>query len=122
VLPSWLSFDSTTRALSGTPGSAGQWNIQLIATDQSGASVSDGFTLAAAPAPVDPPPGSGRTITGTRRNDKLYGTSGYDTIAGGKGNDLLWGRGGNDVLRGGSGNDRLDGGAGNDYLEGGSSN
>jgi len=132
VLPSWLNFDSATRVFSGTPGSAGQWNVQLVATDQSGASVSDLFTLTAAPGPFDPPPAdpgpvnpppaTGRTITGTRRSDELYGTSRDDIITGGKGNDLLWGRGGNDVLRGDSGNDRLDGGAGNDSLEGGKGN
>jgi Ca2+-binding RTX toxin-like protein len=137
ALPSWLKFDATTRTLSGippspaapaptgTPGSAPQWEIQIVATDMSGASASDVFTLSDPPPPVGPspvpppPPANGRTITGTRRNDKLYGTSGDDTIIGGRGNDLLSGRGGNDVLRGGSGNDRLDGGAGDDYLEGG---
>lgn len=94
----------------------------------SGASASDVFTLIDPPPPVGPPPApvpppaNGRTITGTRHNDRLYGTSGDDKITGGKGKDLLSGRGGNDVLRGGSGNDHLDGGAGNDYLEGGSGN
>jgi Ca2+-binding RTX toxin-like protein len=144
ALPSWLKFDATTRTLSGTPpiaaGSAPQWEIQVVATDMSGASASDVFTLSDPPAPVapppvggppvvDPPPASpppvdppGRTIRGTRHNDRLFGTSGNDTITGGRGKDRLWGRGGNDVLLGGSGNDRLDGGTGNDYLEGGSGN
>jgi Ca2+-binding RTX toxin-like protein len=135
ALPSWLKFDATTRTLSGTPpsaaapaptgtpGSAPQWEIQVVATDMSGASASDVFTLIDPPPPVPvPPPANGRIITGTRHNDKLYGTSGDDTISGGRGNDLLSGRGGNDVLLGGSGNDRLDGGAGDDYLEGGKGN
>jgi Ca2+-binding RTX toxin-like protein len=125
VLPSWLHFDGNT--FTGTPGSAGTWNIQLMATDQSGASVADEFKLTAAPAPVgsppaDPPPLGGRIINGTRGNDRLHGTPRDDMITGGKGRDSLWGAGGNDVLRGGSGDDRLDGGAGNDYLEGGSGN
>ena len=137
-LPSWLHFDGST--FTGTPGGAGTWNIHLVATDRSGASVADVFKLTAAPAPVgspppqtdpgpvgapapaDPPPLSGRTMNGTRGNDRLHGTPRDDMISGGKGRDMLWGAGGNDVLRGGSGDDRLDGGAGNDYLEGGSGN
>jgi len=131
ALPSWLKFDATTRTLSGIPpsaaGSAPQWEIQVVATDMSGASASDVFTLIDPPPPVAPPPvivppvdPTGRTIRGTRHNDRLLGTSGNDTIIGDKGNDRLRGRGGNDVLLGGSGNDDLDGGSGNDYLQGGS--
>ncbi|HTS53051.1 MAG TPA: putative Ig domain-containing protein [Burkholderiales bacterium] len=123
ALPSWLKFDSGGRTFSGTPATAGNWTIQVQATDLSGSSVSDEFVLdpvPVAPPPADPPPPTaGRTITGTRRKDRLYGTSGDDTINGGKGNDVLSGRGGNDALWGGSGNDRLDGGAGDDDLEGG---
>ena len=65
ALPSWLKFDSTTRTLSGTPpapaptgtpGSAPQWEIQVVATDMSGASASDMFTLIDPPPPVGPSP------------------------------------------------------------------
>ena len=87
ALPSWLKFDATTRTLSGTPpsaavpaptgtpGSAPQWEIQVVATDMSGASASDVFTLIDPPPPVAPPPvivppvdPTGRTIRGTRHN------------------------------------------------------
>jgi Ca2+-binding RTX toxin-like protein len=106
ALPAWLHFDGGT--FSGTPGGAGQWNIQLLATDIGGASVSDFFTLTAAaapadpppsePPPTDPPPASGHTINGTKGNDRLYGTPGDDRINGGKGKDLLSGGAGDDAL------------------------
>jgi hypothetical protein len=46
-LPSWLSFDATTRTLSGTPNNAnvGAIAIQITATDTSGAVTSDTFIL-----------------------------------------------------------------------------
>nr|WP_245217012.1 putative Ig domain-containing protein [Neoroseomonas nitratireducens] len=46
-LPSWLSFDATTRTFSGTPGNddVGAISVRVIATDSSGASISDDFTL-----------------------------------------------------------------------------
>jgi Ca2+-binding RTX toxin-like protein len=118
-LPSWLSFNSTTGTFSGTAGAAGQWNVQVVATDLSGASVTDTFSVTMAPAPVNSGP-TGKVITGTDRNDRLNGSSGNDQISGGRGNDRLYGRDGDDVLLGGSGRDQLDGGTGNDYLYGGS--
>ncbi|MEX6633241.1 cadherin domain-containing protein, partial [Hyphococcus lacteus] len=45
------------------------------------------------------------TITGTERNDRLYGEAGQDTIYGNGGNDVINGRGGADTLYGGDGND-----------------
>ncbi|TBW48113.1 tandem-95 repeat protein, partial [Marinobacter halodurans] len=46
-LPTWLSFDSSTRSFSGTPGSAdvGTLDILVTATDLSGAAVSDQFAV-----------------------------------------------------------------------------
>ncbi len=46
-LPSWLTFDGATRTFSGEPGASdsGVLSIRVTATDQSGASVSDDFTL-----------------------------------------------------------------------------
>ena len=35
-LPSWLSFDSAHRTLSGTPELAGQFNVRITATDSQG--------------------------------------------------------------------------------------
>lgn len=47
ALPAWLSFDSTTNILSGTPddGDLGRVEIRVRATDPLGASISDDFLL-----------------------------------------------------------------------------
>ncbi len=58
------------------------------------------------------------TITGTKRDDVLYGTLGDDTIKGLAGNDKLYGLEGDDILKGGAGNDKLYGGDGDDKLYG----
>nr|WP_255502210.1 MBG domain-containing protein [Algoriphagus sp. AK58] len=46
-LPTWLSFDGTTRTFSGTPGNSDVGNLDVVVTasDSDGASVSDTFTL-----------------------------------------------------------------------------
>lgn len=46
-LPAWLTFDAATGTFSGTPDSAsvGSIALNLTATDQSGASVADSFTI-----------------------------------------------------------------------------
>ena len=47
ALPSWLTFNSTTRTFSGTPtnDNVGNLNVKAIATDKAGATVSDIFTI-----------------------------------------------------------------------------
>jgi Ca2+-binding RTX toxin-like protein len=57
LLPTWLSFDPTAAAFSGTPTQAdvGTVSIRVTATDTSGLSTEDAFTLSIAPtndAPV----------------------------------------------------------------------
>ncbi|WP_198378974.1 putative Ig domain-containing protein, partial [Neoroseomonas rubea] len=49
-LPAWLSFDPATRTFSGTPGNTdvGTLAVRVIATDGSGSSASDDFTLTVA--------------------------------------------------------------------------
>ncbi len=56
-LPSWLSFNGVTGVLSGTPAiaSVGTVDLQVIATDVAGATVSSGFALAIA-APINHAP------------------------------------------------------------------
>ncbi|UBF25627.1 tandem-95 repeat protein [Kovacikia minuta CCNUW1] len=67
-LPSWLTFNPTTRTFSGTPaaGDLGNLALQVIATDSTGASTSTPFALAVAvPKPGDLDPsfgGSGKVI------------------------------------------------------------
>ncbi|HYF89257.1 ELWxxDGT repeat protein [Azospirillum sp.] len=65
---------------------------------------------------------SGRTITGGRRRDLLFGGDGNDTIIGNRGNDYMEGGGGSDrfVLKPGDGWDCIgdfQGGAGGDLLD-----
>jgi hypothetical protein len=52
ALPSWLSFDAATRTFSGTPanGDVGTVAVRVTATDGSGASASDAFSLSVANA------------------------------------------------------------------------
>lgn len=51
-------------------------------------------------------------------NDTVYGGGGNDSLLGGVGNDLLSGGFGNDKLVGGTGGDRIYGGSGDDWLSG----
>jgi Ca2+-binding RTX toxin-like protein len=53
-------------------------------------------------------------ISGSKRNDKIFGTEGADFINGGAGNDKIFGLGGDDIINGGLGKDHLTGGAGRD--------
>jgi hypothetical protein len=74
----------------------------------------------------------GRTRTGSRRGERLFGggqddylfaAGGHDTVVGRRGNDvLLQGARGNDRILGGPGNDNIDGHRGGDLLAGGPGN
>ena len=48
VLPTWLSFNATTRTFTGTPTNenVGNLNVKVTATDKAGANVSDIFAIA----------------------------------------------------------------------------
>jgi uncharacterized repeat protein (TIGR01451 family) len=81
-------------------------------------------TVTQAPKPPKPKKCSGQaaTITGTRGNDLLTGTSGADVVAALGGNDtIVTGRGG-DLICAGPGIDRVKGGRGPDTVHGGGSN
>ena len=88
ALPNWLSFDSTTLTLTGTPttSDAGDLSIKLQATDTSGASVSDTFNLAVASSNLYTVGGftwnSNNLVTG---GSLIYGTTGTDVITFGSG-------------------------------------
>ena len=104
-LPSWLSFDATTRTFSGTPspGDAGTLQIAITATDTGNLSATDQLALAiSGPLP-----------------QTLVGTPGDDVLTGGRGDDTVTGLAGNDTLNGGQGHDLLDGGIGTDAMTGG---
>ncbi|MEM1130028.1 MAG: calcium-binding protein [Pseudomonadota bacterium] len=71
------------------------------------------------PAPVDGTAGND-SMTGTDKDDELFGQDGADTIKGGPGDDALYGGFGSDMINGNSGGDSLYGGPGDDTLDGGS--
>ncbi len=95
TIPAWLTFNSTTMALSGTApaGFNGNLHLEIIASDSSGGIVTQKFDIITQ-IPVK---------NGTNGDDALNGTAGSDTING---------SGGNDRLTGGLGADTLDGGEG----------
>ncbi|MBD2484234.1 FG-GAP-like repeat-containing protein [Planktothrix sp. FACHB-1365] len=57
TLPSWLTFNSTTGAFTGTPTNSDvdALTINVTATDKSGASISDSFLLSIIPTPTPTP-------------------------------------------------------------------
>src|SRR3990167_6516249 len=61
-------------------------------------------------------------LTGTNKDDAMYGGEGKDNLQGKEGDDLLYGEAGDDTLKGGAGDDVLYGGSGNDSLKGGAGN
>ncbi|RXZ32784.1 hypothetical protein D9O50_15410 [Oxalobacteraceae bacterium CAVE-383] len=97
ALPSWLTFNATTRTFSGTSSTAGTISVQVIATDSASEFVSDTFTLVTQAA--------GQTLTGTPDADMLTGNSAANTLSGLAGDDILNGGAGNDTMIGGTGND-----------------
>ena len=119
-LPSWLSFNSVTNTLSGTPTDVLSDNVLsliITATDQHNSSISQNFTIDVInTVPTD------QLIKGSNGDDVIYGADGDDDLRGRGGDDILTGNEGNDILRGNQGNDLLTGGSGNDLLLGGSGN
>lgn len=107
-LPGWLTFNPATRTFTGTTtlGMLAQTSVQVTATDQGGASVSDVFVINVATQNL--------SLTGTSSANTLSGRSGDDTLNGAGGNDTLIGNAGNDSLNGGTGTDSMIGGTGND--------
>ncbi|MSQ68323.1 MAG: hypothetical protein EXR83_09040 [Gammaproteobacteria bacterium] len=134
--PGWLSFNSVTHVLAGTPDTAQTLALRLVAQDEQGAQATRRLNITIAPAAPQRPsagadwlvgtPGhdvlSGRAgndhLDGLAGNDKLAGGAGADQLFGGAGADWLYGERGADTLDGGPGDDRLDGGAGDDWLLG----
>ena len=132
ALPSWLTFNATTRTFSGTPTASltsSDFNIAVTATDAGGLAAADSFVLRVrqslttftGTAAADTSTGSGSNRDyqiGLGGDDTLRGGNGDDIQEGGVGNDSLFGEGNNDVSFGGDGNDAIDGGANDDVLYG----
>ena len=108
ALPSWLSFNASTRKFTGTVpiGALDSLSVRVTATDQGGLAVQDVFNIAVTVQNL--------TLNGTTSAETLTGRSGNDTIDGKAGNDTLIGNAGNDRLIGGTGNDTMSGGTGDD--------
>ncbi|MNV07047.1 Bifunctional hemolysin/adenylate cyclase precursor [compost metagenome] len=104
ALPSWLTFNASTRKFTGTVpiGALDSLSVRVTATDQGGLAIQDVFNIAV-----------------TVQNLTLNGTTSAETLTGRSGNDTINGMGGNDTLIGNAGNDRLIGGTGNDTMSGG---
>jgi Ca2+-binding RTX toxin-like protein len=130
ALPSWLSFNATTRTLSGKPpnGTYTDFALEIVATDPQGVSATTSFILHVRPslttwtgtAAADSNAGTTGLDyqLGLAGNDTLSGNSGDDIQDGGDGDDTLSGQAGIDIAYGGAGNDLIDGGDGNDALNG----
>ncbi|SCB62114.1 VCBS repeat-containing protein, partial [Rhizobium aethiopicum] len=52
ALPSWLSFNASTRTFSGTPTTAGTYGIRVTATDLGGLAANETFNITATVAPA----------------------------------------------------------------------
>lgn len=99
ALPSWLSFNASTRAFSGTaPSTAGTTSIKVVVTDSAGATASDVFDLTVTAMNNNLP---AKNLVGTPGNDTLFGDSSNNVLDGGAGNDTYYfGRGqGQDQIR-----------------------
>ena len=97
ALPSWLSFNPNGLIFTGTPPQAfaGQsLDIQITATDRSGASASDTFNVR---IEADGGVCVGLTLVGTSGNDRLLGTACNDTLDGRQGADTMLGGAGDDL-------------------------
>ncbi|WP_275054605.1 calcium-binding protein [Comamonas testosteroni] len=118
ALPSWLSFNSSTRTFTGTPQAGNIGNLQFVlwGSDGHGQSVGMYVTLNVAsdqPSAFSPsynfdyviPDGtSGVTISGNAPYN-IKGNSANNSITGNTGANVIYGAGGNDTLTGGAGND-----------------
>jgi Ca2+-binding RTX toxin-like protein len=111
-------YETDTRQIWYDPDGNGAAARQLIATLQSGATLT-ATDIVVEGAGTPPPPGG---TTGTESDDTLVGTPGDDTINGLGGDDSISGLAGHDSLSGGDGNDSLDGGENSDTLDGGLGN
>ena len=108
-IPDWLSFDSRTGILTGTPGVAkiGSHTAILKATDLAGASTTETIFLKV---------GNDKKIEITESYERFEGTSVDDRIWGSNNKDVLVGLAGDDILSAEAGADILDGGSGNDTI------
>jgi Ca2+-binding RTX toxin-like protein len=101
ALPSWLSFNASTRSFSGKPDPSALGRIDLLVTASDGTLfVTDTFVVAIRSGSTTP-----AALTTGPANDSVAGGDGNDTVDSGDGNDWIAGGLGDDQLRGGAGID-----------------
>ncbi|WP_169334468.1 putative Ig domain-containing protein [Hahella ganghwensis] len=110
-IPAWLSFDPVAKRFAATDAPAGMYSIKVTATDNSGETAEQTFTLTV--TEVDDS-GELNVIQGSYRDEELQGTAGNDHILGEFGRDTIYAGAGNDLIDGGGSYDRMFGEAGND--------
>jgi Ca2+-binding RTX toxin-like protein len=120
ALPSWLTFNPTTRTFSGTPASTdiGTLNVKVTATDRANVTASDIFAIVTtAPTPVST---NNRIISGTPEDDIFIAAIG--TTFNGENNIIFTGAGSDRIdfrpvlTNPNSGNNRVDAGSGDDKI------
>ena len=125
-LPTWLTINSATGDISGTPDyTAADGDYQTVsikASDRAGLFDTKDLRINLINTPTITGTALANTLTGGNGADTIKSGAGDDVLNGGSGNDVLWGELGNDTLLGGAGLDTLIGGLGNDALTGGVSN
>jgi VCBS repeat-containing protein len=106
-LPKWLTFDAVTRTFSGKAEGSKSYDILLTATDESGASVSQVFTLSTG---NDHQPDDGHdhhVVRDTTQDEIISSSTVNDIIHTGNGTDTI-------VFQRGDGQDTVYGGIGTD--------
>jgi serralysin len=108
-LPSWLSFNATTRSFSGTPDSGDVGILSIVVTASDGSeTASDTFNLVigdAGGSDIVGTTGNDPDLSGTAASENIFGLAGKDTISAGDGDDVIVGGAGLDALWGESGAD-----------------
>jgi Ca2+-binding RTX toxin-like protein len=143
ALPSWLSFNASTRTFSGTPplNYNGAITVRVTSTDPGGLKVFDDFVLKTlkdnmtglSPAnfrafvagrAMDTIRGGASVdmIHGLAASEIIFAGGGNDVAHGWNGDDIIFGEDGDDELRGWDGEDVVIGGRGKDLLDGGDRN
>jgi len=109
ALPSWLSFNASTRSFSGTPGSGDVGTLSIVVTASDGSeTASDTFHLVIGDAggnDIVGTIGNDTALSGTAASENIFGLAGKDTISAGDGDDYLVGGTGMDELWGEAGAD-----------------
>ena len=108
ALPSWLSFNPTTRQFSGVaPASAvGNLTVAVDVVDSGGLRNGIAFDFRVISPTIALGTGSDESmLPGSANGHELYGLGGNDSLTGGASDDRLEGGTGDDSLNGGAGND-----------------